>query len=110
MAAAHYRCDDIDCYCIDHLVDYKQVCIIQSIRYVPTIALHASFLPLISNFLAADVAEEQGLDYHGTQSLKGEYIFVSTNAFNVGGLIGTFLTVPFAKHLVRLSTGLVIFN
>jgi MFS family permease len=52
-----------------------------------------AFIPVVSSGLAkANPA---------TAGLAEEWKRLATNCFNVGGLIGTLMTVPFAKHLGR---------
>lgn len=60
-----------------------------------------AFLPLVATRLAAAAALERGLDPTAARELSESWKAVATNCFNVGGLLGTLLTVPIAKHLGR---------
>ena len=61
----------------------------------------SAFIPVIASGLARTAAEMQGLDKGATQSLIEHWKVTGTMAFNVGGLIGTLLTIPIAKRLGR---------
>jgi MFS family permease len=60
-----------------------------------------AFLQALANSLAGAEAATRGLDAAATSALKQEWIKVATYWFNWGGLIGTLLTIPIAKHLGR---------
>jgi MFS family permease len=60
-----------------------------------------AFLPVIVSGLASTEAAAQGLDKAATQGLIEHWKTVATSAFNLGGLIGTLLTIPAAKYLGR---------
>ncbi|HEX4873169.1 MAG TPA: MFS transporter [Nevskiaceae bacterium] len=60
-----------------------------------------AFIPLISTGLAQTAALEQGLDRSATLALVESWKATATNYFNLGGLIGTLLTIPAAKLLGR---------
>jgi MFS family permease len=60
-----------------------------------------AFIPLVSTGLAQVSAHEQGLDRLATLSLVEHWKARATNMFNLGGLLGTLLTIPAAKHLGR---------
>lgn len=60
-----------------------------------------AFIPLVAAGLAAAEATAQGLDPKATVALQEGWKALATNAFNLGGLIGTLLTVPIAKSLGR---------
>lgn len=60
-----------------------------------------AFLPTIATQLAQSQAKAQGLAKEATQGLVENWKALATSLFNLGGLIGTMLTVPFAKHLGR---------
>ena len=49
------------------------------------------------------------LDTAATAALKQQWIKIATNAFNVGGLLGTLLTIPFAKRFGRRTMYKVYF-
>jgi MFS family permease len=55
------------------------------------------FIPVIAGLLAADTAPAQAQ----LARLKVEFQTIGMTAFNLGGLIGTLLTVPIATHLGR---------
>ncbi len=61
----------------------------------------SAFIPVIASGLARTSAEIRGLDKNGTQSLIEHWKVIATMAFNIGGLLGTLLTIPIAKHLGR---------
>lgn len=60
-----------------------------------------AFLPVIVSGLASAEAATQGLDKVATQGLIEQWKTVATSVFNLGGLIGTLLTIPAAKYLGR---------
>jgi MFS family permease len=60
-----------------------------------------AFIPLISTGLAQTAALEQGLDRSATLALVEHWKANATNFFNLGGLVGTLLTIPAAKRLGR---------
>ncbi len=60
-----------------------------------------AFLPVIVAGLAQTEAVTQGLDKVATQGLIEHWKTVATSVFNLGGLLGTLLTIPAAKHLGR---------
>lgn len=60
-----------------------------------------AFLPLISSEMAKVEAGVRGLDALATTKLAESWKAIATNAFNLGGLIGTLLTVPASKYLGR---------
>ncbi len=61
----------------------------------------SAFIPVIASGLARASAESRGLDKSGTQSLIEHWKVIGTMAFNIGGLLGTLLTIPIAKRLGR---------
>jgi MFS family permease len=63
------------------------------------------FIPVIAGFLAADTAPPAA----ELARLKVEFQTIGTTCFNLGGLIGTLLTVPIATHLGRRPMFLVYF-
>jgi MFS family permease len=63
------------------------------------------FIPVIAGFLAADTAPPA----EQLAKLKVEFQTIGTTAFNLGGLIGTLLTVPVATHLGRRPMFLLYF-
>ena len=60
-----------------------------------------AFLPVVSTGLAQAAAAARGLDRAGALALVEHWKAVATNYFNVGGLLGTLLTIPAAKLLGR---------
>ncbi len=59
------------------------------------------FIPLVSTGLARGTAAMNGLDRAGTLALVENWKAMATNMFNLGGLIGTLLTIPAAKVMGR---------
>jgi MFS family permease len=60
-----------------------------------------AFLPVVASGLAEVEAQSRGLSAAETTGLKESWKALSTNVFNVGGLVGTLLTVPIAKRFGR---------
>ena len=60
-----------------------------------------AFIPVVSSGLARTAAEAQGLGPSATQLMIEQWKTLATTWFNLGGLIGTLLTVPAAKYLGR---------
>jgi MFS family permease len=60
-----------------------------------------AFIPVVSTGLAQAEAKLRGLDRNATLSLVEHWKRTATNYFNLGGLIGTLLTVTAAKYLGR---------
>jgi len=60
-----------------------------------------AFIPVVSSGLAQAEAALRGLDKAGTLALVENWKLTATAAFNLGGLIGTLLTIPAAKLLGR---------
>jgi MFS family permease len=60
-----------------------------------------AFLPIVSAGLAQVAAKGQSLDRAATLALVERWKTTATNVFNLGGLIGTLLTVPAAKLMGR---------
>src|SRR3954462_6293497 len=60
-----------------------------------------AFIPIVSTGLAQRTAHADGLDRAATLTLVEGWKQRATNAFNLGGLIGTLLTIPAAKVLGR---------
>lgn len=61
----------------------------------------SAFIPVVSTGLAQTEAALQHLDRGATLALVEHWKYLATTWFNLGGLIGTLLTVPAAKHLGR---------
>jgi MFS family permease len=60
-----------------------------------------AFIPVISSGLARTAAEIQGLGEPATLAMVEQWKTLATSWFNLGGLIGTLLTIPAAKYLGR---------
>jgi MFS family permease len=60
-----------------------------------------AFMPVVANGLAAATAAAQGLGADAARKLGEEWKALATNCFNLGGLLGTLLTVPIAKSVGR---------
>ena len=60
-----------------------------------------AFIPVVSTGLAQATAKARSLDRAGTLALVEHWKAVATNYFNLGGLLGTLLTIPAAKLLGR---------
>jgi MFS family permease len=60
-----------------------------------------AFIPVVSAGLAQTEAALRGLDKGQTLALVENWKLTATTWFNLGGLIGTLLTIPVAKYLGR---------
>ncbi|MBV9468323.1 MAG: MFS transporter [Abitibacteriaceae bacterium] len=60
-----------------------------------------AFIPVVSTGLAQAQAAANGLSKLETSKLAEAWKTIATNSFNLGGLIGTLLTIPAAKLLGR---------
>jgi MFS family permease len=60
-----------------------------------------AFIPTVSTGLAQATAKTRGLDRAATLALVEGWKARATNVFNLGGLIGTLLTIPAAKVMGR---------
>jgi MFS family permease len=60
-----------------------------------------AFIPVVSSGLARMAAEARGFDVSATLALVEQWKTLATSWFNLGGLIGTLLTIPAAKYLGR---------
>jgi MFS family permease len=60
-----------------------------------------AFIPTIASGLAQTAAQELGLDRAATLALVESWKTQAATWFNLGGLAGTLITVPVAKHLGR---------
>src|SRR3546814_8848133 len=58
-----------------------------------------AFLPVFATGLAQTEAALRGLDKSATLHLVEDWKFTATMVFNIGGLLGTLLTIPAAKQL-----------
>jgi MFS family permease len=68
-----------------------------------------AFIGTVATGLANAEASLQGLAGVATQQLIQQWVKFATNVFNLGGLIGTLLTIPFAKHMGRKPMYIVYF-
>ena len=59
----------------------------------------SAFIPLVASFLVSDVMH--GSTAAAIAAKKTHFITTGTTAFNIGGLLGTLLTVPIAHNLGR---------
>jgi MFS family permease len=60
-----------------------------------------AFIPIVSTGLAQATAKAEALDRAGTLARVEHWKALATNVFNLGGLIGTLLTIPAAKVMGR---------
>jgi cyanate permease len=60
-----------------------------------------AFIPVVAKGLASREAQLLGLDVSATEAMGQAWIKTATNSFNLGGLIGTLLTIPASKLLGR---------
>ena len=60
-----------------------------------------AFIPVVAKGLAAQEASIMGLGAAAAETMGQQWIKTATNSFNLGGLIGTLLTIPAAKFLGR---------
>ncbi|MDQ6788300.1 MAG: MFS transporter [Acidobacteriota bacterium] len=60
-----------------------------------------AFIPVIAKGLAQQNSQMLGLDAATTEATGQQWVKIATNSFNLGGLIGTLLTVPASKILGR---------
>jgi len=60
-----------------------------------------AFIPIVSTGLAQTTANAQGFAKPATLALVEHWKALATNVFNLGGLIGTLLTIPAAKLMGR---------
>lgn len=68
-----------------------------------------AFIPTISTALAQSHAKLLGLDKSATGALVDSWKKLATNSFNIGGLIGTLLTIPISKTFGRKTMFIVYF-
>lgn len=57
-----------------------------------------AFVPALASFLATEAHVQGGAPLG---EIKARFLTVGTTAFNIGGLLGTLLTIPIATHLGR---------
>ena len=68
-----------------------------------------AFIPVVAKGLATRQALLAGMDAAATEAMGQEWIKTATNSFNLGGLIGTLLTIPAAKLLGRKKMFLIYY-
>lgn len=68
-----------------------------------------AFIPVVAKGLAAREAAILGLDAGATELMGQQWIKTATNSFNLGGLLGTLLTIPIAKHMGRKKMFLIYY-
>ncbi|HEV7667715.1 MAG TPA: MFS transporter [Thermoanaerobaculia bacterium] len=68
-----------------------------------------AFIPVIATGLAQASAALQGMEKAATLALVEGWKRLATNYFNLGGLIGTLLTIPFAKYFGRKTMFAIYF-
>ncbi len=68
-----------------------------------------AFIPVVAKGLAAREAILNGLDVSASELLGQNWVKTATNSFNLGGLIGTLLTIPAAKLLGRKKMFFIYF-
>ncbi len=68
-----------------------------------------AFIPVVATGLAQTAAAVRGLEREATLVLVEGWKRLATNYFNLGGLIGTLLTIPFAKYLGRRTMFAIYF-
>ncbi len=60
-----------------------------------------AFIPVVAKGLASREAYISGIDLINAEAMGQQWIKTATNSFNLGGLIGTLLTIPIAKIFGR---------
>jgi MFS family permease len=69
-----------------------------------------AFIPVVSATLGQVAAAAEGLDRTATSQLVEQWKTIATTSFNLGGLIGTLLTIPVAKRLGRRPMFAIYFS
>lgn len=60
-----------------------------------------AFIPVVAKGLASREGQILGLDGTAMEAMGQQWVKTATNSFNLGGLIGTLMTIPIAKYLGR---------
>ncbi len=60
-----------------------------------------AFIPVLGGLLAAEHARASGIDPETTRALVEGWKALASNAFNFGGLVGSFAAIPLAHRLGR---------
>ena len=68
-----------------------------------------AFIPVVAKGLAAVTAKASSLGPAATELLGQQWVRTATNSFNLGGLIGTLLTIPASKLLGRKKMFFIYF-
>ncbi len=68
-----------------------------------------AFMPIVATGLAAATSAARGLEPAAARTLGESWKAIATNSFNLGGLLGTLLTVPLAKRVGRRSMYAIYF-
>jgi MFS family permease len=69
-----------------------------------------AFIPVVATTMAQHAALERALDTAATTQLVESWKTIATSAFNLGGLVGTLLTIYFAKRFGRRTMYKVYFT
>ena len=68
-----------------------------------------AFIPVVAKGLAQQESLLLNLDSTATELMGQQWVRTATNSFNLGGLIGTLLTIPIAKILGRKKMFFIYF-
>ena len=68
-----------------------------------------AFIPVVAKGLAQKESLLMGLDTSAAELMGQQWVRTATNSFNLGGLIGTLLTIPIAKILGRKKMFFIYF-
>jgi MFS family permease len=68
-----------------------------------------AFIPVVAKGLASREAQQLGLDAGAVEAMGQQWVKTATNSFNLGGLIGTLLTIPASKLLGRKKMFFIYF-
>jgi MFS family permease len=68
-----------------------------------------AFIATVATGLAQAHSKTEGLTKEATAVLVGSWKAIATNWFNLGGLLGTLLTIPVAKYLGRRAMFVIYF-
>ena len=60
-----------------------------------------AFIPVVAKGLASRESALLALDASSAETMGQQWVKTATNSFNLGGLIGTLLTIPIAKYFGR---------
>jgi MFS family permease len=60
-----------------------------------------AFIPVVAKGLASREAQLLALGGAAAETMGQQWVKTATNSFNLGGLIGTLLTIPIAKYFGR---------